>query len=221
MIVLALDTALGACSAAVTLGECVLASFSEPMARGHQERLAPMIREVMEASGLAFVALDRIAVTLGPGSFTGLRVGLSFAKGLALALGIPCVGVGTLEALAASAPLAGARAAGPSVAVIDAGRGAVYLQIFEDGSPLSAPDRLPLEIAAARVIELQSGAPLLVGPGAALLAAVAPGARIDLAATPDITAVARLAAAAAPTPPRPLYLRPPDALPKPPRPPAP
>ena len=102
MILLALDTCLGACSAAIVDGAQVVASVSEPMTRGHQERLAPMARDLMAEGGLAFTRLDRIGVTIGPGSFTGLRVGLAFAKGLALALDRPCVGVGTLEALAAS-----------------------------------------------------------------------------------------------------------------------
>src|SRR5579872_7102287 len=107
MIVLGLDTALGACSAAVLAQGRPLAVRSEPMTRGHQERLALMVREAMEAAGLPFSSLDRVGVTVGPGSFTGLRVGLAFAKGLGLALAKPCVGVGTLEALAASAPGAG------------------------------------------------------------------------------------------------------------------
>jgi len=209
MIVLALDTALGACSVGVMQEGRLLASLSEPMARGHQERLAPMVREIMASSGVPFAALERIGVTIGPGSFTGLRVGLSFGKGLALALNTPCVGVGALEALAASV-----ESTGPCVAVIDAGRGAVYLQVFDDGAPLSAPDRLPLEIAAARVVELRSGRATLVGPGAALLAGVALGARIRAIEAPDIVVVARLAAAGRVSPPRPLYLRPPDALPR-------
>src|ERR1700694_4222158 len=117
MIVLALDTCLAACQAAVLEGERVLASRSEPMLRGHQERLAPMVREVMDEAGLDFTALDRIAVTVGPGSFTGLRVGRAVAKGLRLALETPVVGIGVLEALAAGAPDEGAVAA-----VIDARR---------------------------------------------------------------------------------------------------
>jgi tRNA threonylcarbamoyladenosine biosynthesis protein TsaB len=84
-------------------GDAVRAARSEPMTRGHQERIAVLAREVMAEAGMKFVDLTRIAVTVGPGSFTGLRVGLSFAKGLATALSIPCVGVNTLEALAASA----------------------------------------------------------------------------------------------------------------------
>src|SRR5580698_179778 len=171
MIVLGLDTALGACSAAVTRDGEVLAHVSEPMLRGHQERLAPLVQELMATAGLPFAALDRVGVTVGPGSFTGLRVGLAFAKGLGLALGKPCVGVGTLEALAASHP-----GPGLAAAVIDAKRGQVYLQVFQDGKPVMAPDVLPVEIAAARLAEFWAGGlARLVGPGAALLDGVLTG----------------------------------------------
>ena len=208
MIVLALDTANGACSAAVLKDGVVLAAFSEPMMRGHQERLAPLVREALSEAGIAASDLDRIGVTVGPGSFTGLRVGLAFAKGLALALGRPCIGIGSLEALAASAP-----GAGLTAAVIDAKRGQVYLQVFEAGVPVMAPDVLPIGIAAARLAELWSGGTSrLVGPGAALLADVLPRAELIERAAPDPVALARLAAgkpAAAPA--RPLYLRAPDA----------
>src|ERR1700742_342282 len=155
MIVLALDTALGACSAAVLRDGEVLAAMSEPMLRGHQERLAPLVEETVKTAGLPFAAIDRVGVTVGPGSFTGLRVGLAFAKGLGLALGKPCVGVGVVEGLAASDP-------GPclTMAVIDAKRGQVYLQAFESGVAVMAPDALPLDTAAARLAELWRGGPL-------------------------------------------------------------
>src|ERR1700744_6532990 len=103
MIVLGLDTCLNVCSVAVLDGERVLASAREVMARGHQERLAPMARDVVAEAGIGFAALEGIAATVGPGSFTGLRVGVAFAKGLALALDKPTVGIGTLEALAKQA----------------------------------------------------------------------------------------------------------------------
>ena len=208
MIVLGIDTALGACSAAVTRDGAVLAAASEPMARGHQERLAPLAQTVMQEAGLAFAALDRIGVTVGPGSFTGLRVGLAFGKGLGLALGRPCIGIGSLEALAASEP-----GPGLTAAVIDAKRGQVYLQLFDGGAALMAPDALSVEIAVARIAELWRGGPVrLVGPGAALLAGVSPEIRIVERAAPDPLAICALAAARpAGAPPRPLYLRAPDA----------
>ncbi len=206
MIVLGLDTALAACSVAVTRDGAVLAAVSEPMMRGHQERLAPLVQEVMAAAGLPFLALDRVGVTVGPGSFTGLRVGLAFAKGLGLALGKPCIGAGTLEALAASDP-----GPGLTVAVIDAKRGQVYLQAFEGGAPVMAPDALPVEVAAARLAELWKGGALrLIGPGAPLLADAAPGAEVFERAAPDPAAICALATGRS-TPARPLYLRAPDA----------
>lgn len=202
MIVLAIDTCLFACSVAVTDGERVLARRVEPMSRGHQERLAPLVQEAMAQSGLRFDQLERIGVTVGPGSFTGLRVGLAFAKGLGAALSIPVVGVGSLEALAEPER-------GDVLAVLDAKRGQVYLQAFSGGAPVSAPDALPVEIAAARVAEFAPD--ILIGTGAALLADLRPGARVIEADTTDPVAVARLAAARTPVPPRPLYLRAPDA----------
>jgi len=205
MIVLGLDTCLNACSVAVRDGPAVLAHRSEAMARGHQERLAPMAEAVMADAGLAFGRLQRIGATVGPGSFTGLRVGVAFAKGLASALSIPAVGVGALEALAASAT-------GLVAAVIDARRDQVYLQLFEGGAALMAPDVLPIGTAAARLVELAMGRPLtLVGSGAPLLADAAPGAKVLTPDGCDASLVARLAAEKTPTPIRPLYLRAPDA----------
>ncbi|HEX4197945.1 MAG TPA: tRNA (adenosine(37)-N6)-threonylcarbamoyltransferase complex dimerization subunit type 1 TsaB [Caulobacteraceae bacterium] len=206
--VLALDTCLDACSAAVWADGRVLAQMSEPMRRGHQERLAVMGQAVMAAAATDFSRLDRIGATVGPGSFTGLRVGLAFAKGLGLALDRPVVGVGVLEALVQDA------GDGFVASVVDARRDQVYLQAFDAGRALMAPDVLPVETAAARLAELWTGGPAaLTGPGAALLAGVLPGAGLIERAAPDPVAIARLAAQArAPfPPPRPLYLRAPDA----------
>lgn len=205
--ILALDTCLTACSVAVLDGERVLAARSEAMPRGHQERLAPLVREVMLEAGVAFGDLTRIGVTVGPGSFTGLRVGLAFAKGLSAALGIPCVGVGALEAMALGR-------AGFTAAVIDARREQVYVQMFGDGVALMAPDALTAQDAMARLVELYAGgAATLVGSGAALLAPVLPSATVLALDGPDPVAVARLAQRGPDPahPPRPLYLRAPDA----------
>jgi tRNA threonylcarbamoyladenosine biosynthesis protein TsaB len=201
VIVLGIDTALTACQAAVLDGERVLASASEPMQRGHQERLAAMVQEVLAEAELPFGDLERIAVTTGPGSFTGVRVGLAFAKGLALALGIPLAGIGTLQAIAASAARQGR-----ITAVIDAKRGQVYLQAFEDGVPLGDPEALALEDARGRV------GGLLVGPGAGLFEGPEGAVPLEV---PDPVVVARLAAAAIrpAAPPKPIYLRAPDARP--------
>ena len=200
MIVLAIDTALGACSAAVADGERTLASRSEPMTRGHQERLAPLVAEVMAQAGLGFDRLERVAVTRGPGSFTGLRVGLAFARTLALARGIPCVGAGTLEALAAET-------AGVALAAVPAPQGRLYAQRLEDGRPAGEPALLALD-----AVDL-AGVRTLVGPGADALRAHAPWEAVDARAWPDPAALARWGARApAPdAPPDPLYLRAPDA----------
>src|SRR3990170_4444965 len=103
MRVLAIDTALEACSAAVldTEHASVVAHESLPMLRGHAEALIPLIARVLERARLTFSELDRVAVTTGPGSFTGLRVGISAARGIALAAGKPAVGLTTLAAFAA------------------------------------------------------------------------------------------------------------------------
>jgi len=181
----------------------MIAGASEAMERGHQERLAPMAAEVMAEAGLGFAELGKIAVTLGPGSFTGLRVGLAFAKGLHLATDAPLAGVGTLAALAMSAGDGGVRAG-----VIDARRGLVYLQAFEGETPLTAPEVLALEEAVLRLARGAPGQLRLVGPGAPLLGAVLRHAVVNDLAAPDLAALGRLAERAAPDPDlRPLYLR--------------
>ena len=212
--ILALDTCLGASSVAILDGDRVLATRSEPMTRGHQERIGVVVREVAAEAGVGFPDLTRIAVTVGPGSFTGLRVGLAFAKGLATALSIPCVGVSTLEALAAGVADREGAGNGFVAAVLDARMSQVYLQVFDRGVALMAPDALDLGSAAARLAELHGGqAVTLVGSGAPLLPELFAGARVLTPVSPDPVAVARLAAAR-PVPahsPRPLYLRAPYA----------
>lgn len=203
MKVLALDTCLPACSVAVLDGERVLARASEPMVKGHQERLATMVREVMAEAGVAFEDLGRIGVTVGPGSFTGLRVGVAFAKGLATALDRPCVGVGALEALAGMRP-------GLVVAAVDARRGQVYVQAFDDGQAVMAAAALRAEDAVSQIRAFGQPA-TLVGSGAPLLADAFPGAQVETEALPDPVVVARLAARSM-TLATPIYLRAPDAV---------
>ncbi len=213
MRVLIVDTALGACSAAVVEDGRLLGLRTELMTKGHQERLAGMARDAVADAGGGFGALDRIGVTVGPGSFTGLRVGLAFAQGLGAALSRPVVGVSTLNALAASV-----EAGGLVAAVIDARRGQVYARLFRDGVALDAAEALPLDVAVERILEADV-APTLVGSGAVLLSETFPDrfgeAVSEPLAAPTPEALARLTAAADPATavPRPLYLRAPDATP--------
>jgi tRNA threonylcarbamoyladenosine biosynthesis protein TsaB len=203
MLILALDTALETCSAALVRGGSVLAARSEPMARGHQERIAPLVEELAREAGIAFSEVDRIGVARGPGSFTGLRVGLAFAKGLGFALGRPVVGIGTLQALAAGAQ-------GVAAAVIDARRDQIYVQAFRDGESLTPPEALAVEDAAAWLAPLRPAR--LVGPGAALLAAAFPEAEVAASSVDPVALAGLVAAAPEPSaPPEPLYLRAPDA----------
>ncbi|WP_433960409.1 tRNA (adenosine(37)-N6)-threonylcarbamoyltransferase complex dimerization subunit type 1 TsaB, partial [Bradyrhizobium guangdongense] len=129
MLILAIDTALDACAAAVLDTETaeLRAQESLPMKRGHAEALMPLIARVMQSADLGFTALDRIAVTVGPGSFTGLRVGISAARGLALAAARPAVGLTTLSAYAAA--VVGQSRSAPVLSAIDARHDHVYFQI--------------------------------------------------------------------------------------------
>ena len=209
MAVIVIDTCLAACQVGVADGGTLIASASEPMERGHQERLAPMAAEVMARAGLAFGELSRIAVTIGPGSFTGLRVGLAFAKGLHVAYGAPLVGIGTLAALAETVA-----SDGPVAALIDARRGYAYVQAFNAGHALTAPSILPLAEAAAMLSGLAGWPFPVAGPGARLMEPMDGSARIAEFAAPSVDALSRLADRAAPAEPvRPLYLRPPVARP--------
>lgn len=201
---LIIDTALGACTVVAADGPRVAAALSQDMARGHQERLGGMVRDLMATTGWAYGDLDRIAVTTGPGSFTGLRVGLAFAQGLGLALDRPVTGLSTLAALARDADDEG------SVwALIDARRGQVYGQPFMDGAPSAEPEALEIETAARRMA--QGGPAVAVGSGAALV--TAPGVTALVRAAPSPEALARLAADQPEGEARPLYLRAPDAKP--------
>ena len=219
MRVLAIDTALEACSAAVldTERAGTIAHETEPMQRGHAEALIPLISRVLAFARLTFSEVDRIAVTTGPGSFTGLRVGISAARGIALATGKPAVGLSTLAAFAA--PFIAADDTLPVVAAIDARHDHVYLQVFGPGGRTLVTPRLVALNEARRVAT--TGAPRLVGTAATMLASHwPPGERPPSAVAqliaPDIDWVARLGAAAVDTghPPKPLYLRAPDAQPQ-------
>lgn len=203
--ILAVDTTFGACSAALLEDGRVLARQFELMQRGHAEALAPMVEAVMREAGLSFAALDRLAVTTGPGSFTGQRVGLAFMRGLRVALAKPLIGITSLAAMAAEArEQTGAAVA---AAVHDAKRDEVY---FETTAGHEA-QILPVVDAQRILAEWSSLA--LAGTGAALMSEACPAARLTTIMAPDAVWVGRLAQevpdlGAAP---RPLYLRPPDA----------
>ena len=200
MLILAIDTALEACAVALldTEANSLRAHESQAMARGHAEALMPMIDRVMKAAELPFTALDRIAVTVGPGSFTGLRVGISAARGLGLAAEKPVVGVTTLSAYAAPHL---SESGGPIVSLIDARHDHVYMQVVGgDGAALVRPRIAPMAdvFDAARF-----GAPRLVGNAARIVADrwpadMAQPAGVEQRPAPDIAWVAWLGVAADP-----------------------
>ena len=217
--VLAIDTSLGACSAC-----CLAPGATEPaaaesviMARGHAEALVPLVDRVVSRIEGGFGALRRVAVTVGPGSFTGIRVGVSAARAFGLACKVPVVGVSTLAALAA--PSIGTAHRATIVAAIDAHHGNVYLQSFApDGDTRIEACVLPVPEALRA---LGRGPLRLIGSGAPLLAIEAWSQGLDAevderAMAPDIAYVARLGLLADATRalPRPLYLKAPDAQPQ-------
>ncbi len=219
MRVLVLDTALDACTAGVFDDDRPLACHSQPMGRGHQEHIGILVRTCVQACG-GFESLDRIGVTVGPGSFTGLRVGLAFAQGLGAALDRPVIGLSTLQALAASVPEAGLPGAlacgsvthGAVAAVIDARRGQVYIQTFLEGEPQEEPRSSEIE-EAREFLKASGQSWRMIGSGAALVAPQ--GAEILMSVVPSAAALASLTRAADPllARPQPLYLRAPDATP--------
>ncbi|MGL5168817.1 MAG: tRNA (adenosine(37)-N6)-threonylcarbamoyltransferase complex dimerization subunit type 1 TsaB [Afipia sp.] len=219
MIVLAIDTALDYCAAAVldAAARTMIAQETLEMKRGHAEALMPLIDRVMKMSGIAYLGLDRIAVTTGPGSFTGLRVGISAARGIGLAADKPVVGLTTLSAYVA--PLVAEKQEQPIIAAIDARHDHVYFQVVAgNGAALMRPAVVPIEDT---FVASRFGALRMVGNAAKLLAdrwpksAPAP-ATVDPQPGPDIGWVAWLGAATEPgtAPAKPFYLRPPDAKPK-------
>ena len=212
--ILAFDSSGACCSAALWAGGRIAARRLEPMSRGQAERLMPMILAAMAEAGCGFGDLTRIAVTVGPGSFTGIRVALAAARGLALAGGLPVAGVTTFDAVLESLPPAAT--AGRMVGIVmDSKRGDLFTQFYDrDRRPVSGPAILAPEsvLAAARgaAADCRRGwhcadcePHLPAGAGIIL----APVAHIDAAH------VAALAARRNPSellPPVPLYLRPAD-----------
>src|SRR5262249_18834389 len=199
MRVLAIDTALEACSAAVLdTSSGITASETLAMTRGHAEAVMPLIARVMSEAVIEFADLDRIAVTTGPGSFTGLRVGISATRGIALAAGKPAVGLSTLAGFAA--PLIAdddiTHAVGPS----DAPQDQVYLQVFGSGGRTLVAPRVASVRDAARAA--MTARARIIGSAANKVAAAWPkGAEpplsVEQRGAPDIDWIARLGAAAA------------------------
>lgn len=207
MILLAIDTSGSGCHAA--LYDCgsdrVLGEAGADIGRGHAERLMAFIDDALERAGVALSDIGRIAVTVGPGSFTGIRVGVAAARGLALALGVPAVGVTTLSALAADH-----RSARPLLVAMDAKRSEIYCQLFSpEGAALSPPMLLSVEEARHMAASHDGD---VAGSAALLL-------REDAAAGGDAVAIATVARLGArldaqENRPKPLYLRGPDAKPQ-------
>lgn len=224
MITLGIDTAGPATSVALWRGAGedgpALAMISEPMKRGHAEAVMPMVRTVVAkalgAGPPGFTAIDRIAVLSGPGSFTGIRIGVAAARGLALAIGCPVVAVTAFEAMAAVFRR-DTEDGGAFAIAFDARREQVYLQNFTaGGEPLSAPAAIDLD-AVADAVHPDIG--VVLGSGSALVAHALSLTGRRLAIGPDMPReagiVARLGAGVvAAGPPLPLYLRPPDAKPQ-------
>lgn len=193
-LILAFDTSAAFCAAAVISGDHVLAAADEPMATGQAERLMPLLAELLSAAGLSWGDLHGLGVGTGPGNFTGVRLSVSAARGLALSLGRPAIGVTRLEALAEGLPR-------PLAVIEDARRGAAYLQRF-------GPDTAP-ELAEADSLP-NLGALPRTGGGAKLIR----GGIILPPAMPIAVAIARIAARRLGEPqprPAPLYLRAADA----------
>ncbi len=229
MKVLGLDTATSGCSAALWSGTdegadaTLTARRNPPMARGQAEALVPMIQAVLAEAGVAAAALDRIAVTVGPGAFTGLRIALAAARGFAVAHEVPVIGITTFDAVAHGLP-AEERAGRAVLVVVDSRRAEPFLQLFDDRlNAVGAPAMLePAAVPGWLAGLLPAGAPLLVaGDGAALaLPHLEPRGGVVPATgngVPDAAVVAALGASRpVGLPAAPFYLRPPDVtLPKP------
>ncbi|MBZ9789877.1 tRNA (adenosine(37)-N6)-threonylcarbamoyltransferase complex dimerization subunit type 1 TsaB [Rhizobium sp. 3T7] len=211
MIILALDTAGVDCAAALydSGRDTMLGEASDMIGKGHAEHLMGIVDRALDQAGVALSAVDRIAVTVGPGSFTGIRVGVAAARGFALSLGVPAVGVTTLAVMAEAQRL---KAPGrPVLAAMDAKRNEIYLQAFDaDGEPLDEARAVNVEEAQAFAATFEGE---VIGSATPLLK---PDATGDYANHFPISMVARLGAAADPSAgkPKPLYLRGPDAKPQ-------
>ena len=219
MKLLAVDTALEALAVALLTREgdrIDVVAETDVIGRGHAERLIGAIEALLARAGTTLSEIDAFAATVGPGSFTGIRIGVAAVRGFALAAHKPSVGVPTLEALAAEG-----RAARPGravFAVLDARKDEVYAQGFDvAGTPLGRAEVIAPALAAERAAAVEA---VLIGTGAPLVAARAPALeRLAAPTIPGIETIARLAlarldACGACAKPSPLYVRPADAKPQ-------
>lgn len=224
MNILALDTSMGACGAAVLRMDGTSRSIvlrEEKMARGHAEALMPMIAAAMAEAAIDFAALDLIAATLGPGSFTGVRIAIAAARGFALVTKARLWGTDSLTVMAKVALADGAlgKMPGPFAVAVDARGGKLYFGLYAgDGRKLTGPSLLAPEEAASL---LPADLSIASGSGAARLAeaALLRGLKVEAKLAelePSASALAELALAAGQAMPtlHPLYLRPPDAKPQ-------
>jgi tRNA threonylcarbamoyladenosine biosynthesis protein TsaB len=207
---LAIETSGSACSVALlTPG----AGVGRPPAHeimatshGHATALAPMIARVARAAAVELTALQAIAVSCGPGGFTGIRVGLATARAMALAIGCPIVGIGSFQALAATAARSGGPLAARSLVVLDSRRSELFaIELGADLAALSPPALLTVEQIEARCRD--GGTALIADAELTRLAGLS-----GLSATADAIAVAELAMTRPDLhlPAEPIYLRPPD-----------
>lgn len=188
-IILAIDTAAPRLQLALLLGDGRTDISVDEIATGHAELIFGRIADLLERNGLGYADLGRVVTTTGPGSFTGLRIGLSAARGIGLARGIPVVGVSSLVALSLGAT-------GPATVLLDAKRGEAYFQTFAGpGQPATQGDLLPMAIAQAAIV---------------------PGTTLMTSPFIDIAALARFGAVLDPAgnPPEPNYIRDADAKPQ-------
>lgn len=209
MRVLGIETSTRRGSVALLDGDRIVLALDHEVPKSHAEALLPLVLRLFAETGISKSSLERVAVGTGPGSFTGLRVGIALGEGIALGLGLPLVGVGSLEALASVA----ADTKRPRVAVLDAGRSELFVAAYAaDGSELIAPCAIPLAGAHERVFGTEGLATaVVVGEGAPKLGGeVLTGPGLDL---PHARAVAMLGSLRDPerSPPDPIYVRGPGA----------
>jgi len=208
--ILGLSTSSTRGSVALVEGDVVLATECYVGLEDHAERLFAAIDAVLVRSGRSKADIRRVACDVGPGSFTGVRVGVATAEGIALALGVPCLGVGSLEAMAFEA---NDRAA---LAVLDAKKGEAFVETFDaSGKSTAAATHVPIEAARLAIQAAHARGLIIVGEEAD---ALVPGVALRSAGAdlPDAASIARIAERAqdpAEHPSAPRYVRPPDAKP--------